>query len=434
VKSAGWLKPWEHSPDGYHHAVVESQVTALELEKVIPKIQRLFERDDKFYATISKRDVTVVSNRQMRVPLQMHSGGAFQYFDPDGGDLGRGGGPAWDKAVVSPVFCSENIEYTKLTQWSTNNDRKSIANAVKKLTAEALDELRKQLDSQLKQPGTGVVGTIGVVATAAGVDTYTLNVDGFGAKLIRHGQTLQVFDATLATNRGKGVVTYFDIQNNIIHVEPAIAGAIATDLLVVDGITTPTAIPAILGLPYHHNNSSVGTWLGFPRSTTPEIRANRVNAAGAPLSLPLPRLAINQIGNRLGMDNGFKPKAWMHPCQKQAYEDIGQSVSFIQKSTKEEGLNMYFDRMQFAGAADQPDYAWDKTRIDFVLSSVWGRAEILPLGFYTTDGRKIFEIRSSSGGLTTADIFYMVWGGQFFVNNPAACSYIDNLAIPAGYQ
>lgn len=45
-------------------AVVESQVVALELERVIPKIRVLFERDDKFYATIQKRDVERISNRQ----------------------------------------------------------------------------------------------------------------------------------------------------------------------------------------------------------------------------------------------------------------------------------------------------------------------------------------------------------------------------------
>src|SRR5438128_2445949 len=155
-------------------AVVESQVVALELERVIPKIRVLFERDDKFYATIQKRDVERISNRQMRVPLELRPGGSFQYFNADGGDLGRGGGPTWDKAVLTSVFTSENIEYTKLTQWATDDDRKAITNAVRRLTATALDELRRQLDAQMMQSGNGVVGTISNVVTAAGVDTYTL--------------------------------------------------------------------------------------------------------------------------------------------------------------------------------------------------------------------------------------------------------------------
>ena len=421
-------------------AVVESNVTALELERVLPKIRTLFERDDKFYAHIKKRDVEVISNRQMRVPLELRPGGSFQYFNPDGGDLGRGGGPTWDKAVLTAVFFSQNIEYTKLTQWSTDNDRKAITNAVRRLTASAIDELRRQIDSQLMQSGNGVIGTVTVVATAGGVDTYTLGDgatgDGNGARLVRYGQTVQVYDSTLATLRGKGVVTLWDIVNKIIDVTPAIAGAVATDKIVVDGISNPTSLPALYGVPYHHSNASAGTWLGFNRSTTPEIRSNRVNGNNAALSLPLPRLAINMIGNRVGMDNNFKPNAWLHPCQKQAYEDIGQGMIMLNQSMqsqKEGNLNLYFDKMQFAGAPDRTSFNWNKPRIDFIADEVWGRGEILPIGFYKTDGRQIFEIRSASGGVTAADIFYMVNGMQVFVNNPAATAYIDALAVPAGY-
>jgi hypothetical protein len=414
-------------------AVVESQVVALELERVIPKIRVLFERDDKFYATIQKRDVERISNRQMRVPLELRPGGAFQYFDANGGDLGRGGGPTWDKAVVSTVFVSENIEYTKLTQWATDDDRKAITNAVRRLTATALDELRRQLDAQMMQAGNGVIGTITTVATASGTDTYTLTSDGFGARLTRFGQTVQVFDTTLATLRGKGTITKWDVENKTIDVTPAIAGAVATDVLVTDGISSPASLPALFGVPYHHSNASSGTWLGFSRSSTPEIRSNRVNGGSSALTLPLPRLAINKIGNRVGIDHNFKPNAWMHPAQKQAYEEIGQLVSVIWKQPKEEALDMYFDKMQMAGAPVHVSYNWDKKRVDFVVSDVWGRAEILPIGFYTTDGRKIFEIRGASGGVAAADIFYMVNGMQTFVSNPAATAYIDALQVPSGY-
>lgn len=415
-------------------AVVESQVQALELERVIPKIRVLFERDDKFYANIKKRDVEKISNRQMRIPLEVRPGGSFQYFDANGGDLGRGGGPTWDKAVLTSVFVSENIEYTKLTEWATDDARKAIVQSVRRLTATALDELRRQLDGQLMQDGRGIIGTVTTDTPAGGANVIVLTTDGFGARLIRYGQTVQVFDTTLATNRGSGVVTFYDVENNTIKITPQIAGVVAGDLIVTNGITTPSAYPALYGVPYHHSNASTGTWLGFDRATTPEIRSNRVNGNGNALTLPLPRLAINKIGNRVGIDNHFNPNAWMHPAQQQAYEQIGQLVSIIQKAPKEESLNMYFGgSMQMAGATVKPSFNWDKKRIDFVTDEVWGRGEILPIGFYTTDGRKIFEIRGASGGVATADIFYMVVGMQTFVSNPAATAYIDNLAVPSGY-
>jgi hypothetical protein len=416
-------------------AVAESQIAALELEKVIPKVRVLFERDDKFYANIKKRDVEKISNRQMRVPLELRPGGSFQYFNPDGGDLGRGGGPTFDKAVLSSVFVSENIEYTKLTQWATDDARKAVVNSVRRLTATALDEMRRQLDSQMMQVGDGTIGTVTSDAPTGGSNVITCTTDGFGVRLMRFGQTVQVFDTTLTINRGSGLITFWDVENKIINITPQIAGVIGGDRIVTNGIAAPASLPALFGVPYHHSNASTGTWLGFSRSTTPEIRANRVNGGGSSLTLPLPRLAMNKIGNRVGMENSFEPRAWLHPCQQQAYEEIGQLVSIIQKAAKEESLNMYFggNNMQLAGAGVSPSFSWDKTRIDFVVNEVWGRAEILPIGFYTTDGRKIFEIRGASGGVAAAEIFYMVVGMQTFVSNPAACAYIDSLAVPVGY-
>jgi len=416
-------------------AVVEAQVAATELEKVIPKVRVLFERDDKFYANIKKRDVEKISHRQMRVPLELRPGGSFQYFNPDGGDLGRGGGPTFDKAVLNSVFLSENIEYTKLTQWATDDARKAIVNSVRRLTATALDEMRRQLDSQMMQTGDGVIGVVTTDTPAGGSNVITLTTDGFGARLMRYGQLVQVWDAALAVKRGEGTITQWDVENKTISITPTIAAVAPTDKIVTAGLAAPASLPALFGVPYHHSNASAGTWLGFSRSTTPEIRANRVNAGGSGLSLPLPRLAINKIGNRVGIENSISPRAWTHPCQQQAYEEIGQLVSIIQKAAKEESLNMYFggSNMQLAGAPVTPSYNWDKTRIDFVVDEVWGRAEILPIGFYTTDGRKIFEIRGPSGGVATAEIFYMVVGMQTYVSNPAACSYIDNLAVPVGY-
>ena len=415
-------------------AVSESTVAGTELERVLPKVTTVFESDDMFYSSIKKRDVEVVSYREMRASMELRPGGRFGYFNPNGGDMGRGGGPTFDKATLRPVFLSEAIEYTKLAQWSTDDKRKAVINAVRRLTAGALVEMRRQLDAQLQQAGTGQIGTITTRTTSGGVDNYVMTTDGFGARLVRFGQVVQVYDSTMATFRGKGEITLWDVENKTIQVTPAIAGSTDTDVLITDGLTAPTTLPALYGIPYHHSNASTGIWLGYDRATTPEVRSNRVNASSAPLTLPLPRLAINKIGNRIGKDKNFSCRAWMHPCQKAAYEEIGQLVSFIQKQAKDEALNMYFgDSMQMAGAPVEEHFNWNQKRIDFVVDALWGRAEILPIGFYTSDGRNIFELRGPSGGVATSDIFYMVNGFQTFVLNPAGTAYIDALAVPSGY-
>ena len=415
-------------------AVTESQVVATELEKVTPKIRVLFERDPGFVGSIKKKNVETISAREMRVPLEINPGGNFTYFNPDGGDLGRGSGPIWEKAVLTPVYMSLGIEYTKLAQWATDDARKSVQNAVRRLTATALEEMIRQLNSQIQGDGTGTIGTIGTVTVGAGFDTYVCNTDGYGVRLMRDQQYVQVYDTTLVTLRGSGQITQWDVENQSVQVTPNIAGVVATDVIVTAGIGSPAALPGLFGVRYNNSNASTGDWLGFNRANTPQIRASRVNAGGAALSLPLPRLAINKIGNRVGINNQYKPQAWTHPAQMQAYEEIGQLVQMIFKEPKEQKLDLYFDGMQMAGAPVKSDYNWNMKRIDFMADGVWGWGETLPIGFYTTDGRKIFEIRSSSGGVSAADIFYMTVGRQSYVNNPAAVSYIDNLAIPPGYQ
>lgn len=413
-------------------AVVESQFAATELETVSKKLPRAFEYDDKFFSSIEKQNVEKVSNRQMRVPIELRPGGSFGYFDPNGGDLGRGGGPTWDKALVQSVFMYEAIEYTKLTQWSTDTDRKAVVNAVRKLIAGATEEIRRQVESQSMGNGTGTVGTV-LTDTPAGGSNVLVLTSNFGARLVRFGQRVQVFDATLATNRGTAEITGLDPSTNTVTLTPQVAGVVATDVLVAFGITSPASLPGLYGVAYHHSNAATGTWEGMSRAANPEIRSNRVNAGGNAFTLPLPRLAVNYIGNRVGEDASFSPTAWMHPCQKQAYEEVGQLVSIIQKQAKTEALDMYFDKMQMAGMSVRTSFSWDKARIDLVNKNVWGRGEILPLGFYKSDGRSIFEIRGASGGVATSEIFYMVVGTQLFVLNPAATAYIDNLAIPAGY-
>lgn len=414
--------------------LTESQVVGTEIERVSPKVPTLFDRDSVFFATIEKRDVEKISARDMRIPLEIRPGGNFGHYDPDGGDLGLGDGPTFDKAVVNTVHLRHAIQWTKKAEWATDDARKAVLNTFRHLMAKSMSEFRRQVDSLTMTGGDGVVANITSVSTAAGVDTYTCTTDGFGVRLLRFGQTVNIYNSALSTNRTVGAerkISALDLVNKTFSI-PAVTGAIATDKVVISGLSATPPV-SLLGVPYHHTNASTGTWLGFTRSATPEIRANRVSAAGN-LALSHARLAMNKIGDRVGIENGFNPVAWMHPCQKQAYEQLGQLVSVISKTAKEDSLNMYFgDNMQLAGAPIKTSFSWDKTRIDFVITDVWGRAELHPAGFYEVDGRKMFEIRGASGGVAASQVFYLVASFNFFVNNPAACAYIDGLTVPTGY-
>jgi len=46
-----------------------SKIIEIELERIIPKIRMLFERDDTFYTLLSKKVIPLVSSRDIKVPF-----------------------------------------------------------------------------------------------------------------------------------------------------------------------------------------------------------------------------------------------------------------------------------------------------------------------------------------------------------------------------
>lgn len=413
-----------------------ARVISTELEKVRTKLPLMYEREDVWFSQIEKKNVEAISNRDMRLPLDLRPGGYFGMYDADGGNLGRGDGPTMAHGVINTNDYRYAVEYNRKAEWGTDTSRKAIVQTTKKLTANGMGEFRRAIDALYQTDGTGVLGTI-VSFTGTGPYTLTCGGDGFGVKLLRFGQKVQIFNSTLSTNRTGATprtITFYDLEAQQITIDgAAIAGIANGDKIVVEGASGTPSV-SLYGLPYHASNASTGSWLGFDRATTPEVRANRVDAGGAALALSQPRVALNKIGNRLGRKAMKKMKACMHPCQKQSYEEIGQLVSVIQKKASAEGLDMYFgDMMQMAGATVDDMFIWNKKRIDFMDMSNWGRAELKGIDFYEVDGRKLFEVRASDGGLAAAILFYLVVSFNAFVDNPAELAYIDNLAIPAGY-
>ena len=415
---------------------------AAELERVESKIPILFERDDVFYSKIEKRPGEVVSEISMRMPLEIHPSAVVGQFSSDGGDLGLGNMPDYDKAEINTVEIKIGLQWTSRRKYATDSARKAVLNTFRRDLASAMAEFRRANDSLCMTAGNGVLGIITTVTNVGGVggtDTYTLTTDGFGARLLRMKQPFSVWDPTLTVLRNPGtlagelVVSYIDVPNKVIQATNSPNNVQPGDLIVFSGnwVSPPASL---LGIPYHSSNSTVGTWLSFNRATTPEIRANRVQAGGS-LALAMPRLAINKIGDRLGINKRKKLSACMHPCQKQQYEELGFEASIINKDAKEQGLDLYFnDNMRMAGAPVWESFSWDKTRIDFIDYDIWGRAEFYAPGWYKDDnGLRYFVTRGLSGGVATSNLAYIVAAWNLYPNNPAGISYIDTLTVPSGY-
>ncbi len=411
-------------------ALQNSQVVALQLEKVRPKLPVLYERDDTFFSMIQKREVERVSTRTARIPLQVQPGGSFGYASFDGGDLGRGSGTSYDFAQITPVGIRFAVEITKLVEYATNASDKAVENAAKRNVADAMKQFRRDLDASLQTAGNGVFGTVSAVA---GSDLTLANVP-YGARLLRENQRVQVYDSTLTTNRGTCTIAALTKglgQPQSITVDAVPAGTVAGDMLIVDGVSgaSPTFI---YGIPYHHNTSTVGTWMGISRGN-PYAVANGVNANGAALTLPPIRLAFNQIRQSVGVDS-LGSLIWHgHPAQVAAYEELGFVISEIEKGGSNQDLDLLFRNKTMGGVRIKENVHADTTRFDLINLETWGRVEWLPIDFYEVGGSTVFPVYGASGGLAASYLFYLVTGVQFFVDNPKAVSSVTNLGLPSGY-
>src|SRR5216683_1228946 len=394
-------------------AQANANVVALQLEKVRDQVPLLYERDDILLTMIQQRgDVEKVSSRNMRLPLQVNPGGKAGSYNADGGDLGRGSGTAYDVAQVSPIFFRFAIEITKLVEYATTGRERAIENATKREVANGMKQFRAFLDKLMKTAGNGV--------------------------LVYVGQTVQVYDTTLTTNRGTCNVTAADpINAQTITVDVVPTGTVATDVIVHDGLSGAQPV-SLFGIKYHQNAATTGTWLNLNRATYPvQLQTPRVNAGNAALTPSNVRLAINKVRKSLGINHVAKLIAYMAVEQEHAWENLGITVSQIIKeggSSDGNDLDLLFSgRKTMSGIPIKSSVNADQTRVDFLDLSHWGRAVLKDIDFYEVNGNTVFPIYGASGGLAASYIFYFDTAFQVWDDSPRTGAFIDTLARPSGY-
>jgi hypothetical protein len=420
-------------------AQANANVIALQLEKVRDKVPLLYERDDILLTMIQQRgDVEKVSSRNMRLPLQVNPGGKAGSYNADGGDLGRGSGTQYDVAQVSPIFFRFAIEITKLVEYATTGRERAIENAAKREVANGMKQFRAFLDKLMQTAGNGVLGTINSIAST----TFTMAVP-YGAALVYPGQTIQIYDTTLTTNRNvaAGVVTTVlsadPISAQTITVDNVPTGTVATDVIVHDGLTGAQPV-SLFGIKYHQNNAVTGTWLNLNRATYPvQLATPRVNAGNAALTPSNVRLAINKVRKSLGINHVGKLIAYMAVEQEHAWENLGITVSQIIKeggASDGNDLDLLFSgRKTMSGIPIKSSVNADQTRVDFLDLSHWGRAVLKDIDFYEVNGNTVFPIYGASGGLAASYIFYFDTAFQVWDDSPRTGAFIDTLARPSGY-
>jgi hypothetical protein len=416
-----------------------AQTIALQLEKVRDKVPILYERDDVLLTMIQQRgDIEKVSSRNMRLPLQLVPGGKAGSYSADGGDLGLGSGTTYDVAQVSPIFFRFAVQITKLVEYASNSREKAIENAVKREIANGMKQFRSFLDKVIQTAGNGVLGTISSISGS----TFTMTIPA-GAALVYVGQTIQIYDPTLTTNRNVSAsvvssVTAADpINAQTITVDNVPSGTSVNDLIVHDGLTGSQPV-SLFGVKYHQNNATTGTWLNLNRATYPQqLQTPRVNAGNAALVPGHVRLAINKVRKALGINQLGKLIAYTSVEQEHAWENLGITISQVIKEgagSRANDLDLLFSgKKTMSGIPIKSSINADQTRIDFLDLSHWGRAVMKDIDFFEVGGQTVFPIYGASGGISASFIFYFDTGFQVWNDSPRSGSYIDTLARPSGY-
>ena len=90
------------------------------------------------------------------------------------------------------------------------------------------------------------------------------------------GQTIQIYDPTLTTNRNVAASVVSSVtaadpisSTQTITVDNVPSGTSVNDLIVHDGLTGASPV-SLFGIKYHQNNAPTGTWLNLNRATYPQ--------------------------------------------------------------------------------------------------------------------------------------------------------------------
>lgn len=413
-------------------ALGNAQTIALQLEKVRDKVPTLFQADTTLWSRIQKKDnVEVVSSRNMRIPLKILSGGKSAQFNPDGGGLGRGSGSTYDVAQVTPVFFSQAREITKQAEIETNNKEKAVENVVKDQINEAMDMLRKTLETLLNSDGSGTLAVI------TGVSGAVLTVDN--ANALADGQDVQIWSALGGTQRGSGVVTVLSTDANAKQVTltaNAPTGTIAGDIIVIAG-GSATAASSLFGIEYHQVDSNNGTWMSLNRAAYPgKLKTPHINVANNALTPTIVRALISSMKRAMGKETPDVKNLVFH-CNldvEAAWENTGLVVSTVIQN--QVGGSNSVDMIKgeapktMAGHELLTSIHAKPARLDGLCLDHWGRAEAQPIDYFEVGGQTVFPLYNTDGGLLASSIFYLWTGLQIFNDNPRAGCFADNIAVP----
>lgn len=440
-------------------AVVGADVLQAQIEKVRPKVQELFETSDTIAALIKKGgESEIISDKLFRIPLVTRRGGSFRKFDADNGDMGAGTGLSVTYLTAGYIYSDMVVELSKRAMDTTAKGEQSVINAFAYNFKNAMKELQATDDIVFHTDGSGkLTNAASATSTWTGGTTYTFAgaTDYVGVSRLRPGMIVSIYDSTGATiaDTSPGDVIEFQIDHidynaKKVYLNGTNDAPNSTDILAVAGIsgtlasfqsTWPLSGDSFRHGLYYFNDANTSNYLlGQLKSTVTELLANNV-VASAYLAHVHGLILQDQIINRRDQAAYQGLVGIAHMAQRAQVYNIGIAMSEWFRKADDKMIDVmpggvqYSDTFPFAGVTCKLDKRQDKSRVDFIIPKLWGRAMLHDSKFHEVEGRTVFESRTSSGTLKAAVHFILVQAFDYYCVDPGAQGYISSLTVPSGY-
>ncbi len=380
----------------------------------------------------TKTDVKPVSNRPCRIPFNPATGGLFRVANFDGGDLGRGSGPAEVPGYLSCVSFLQATEYTALADYATDSDTKAVQNYVKLTQEQAAKTFAGYLDALVSTgEGSNLLDVVVTVVTAG----LTVN----NANYFQDNQILDVYTAAtppvfVATIQIQSV----DIANNTIWLTTAVpTGVVSGTGLYVSGSSAQSG-SGLFGLRTYQVAGNSGLYMGIPRSSWPgKFSTPNINLGGKALTPAIVRaLQANQI-LALGPEEIDQSENVAH-CNvdmQSAWENnalLTQRVYVDKSGAGSPDMLAKAPVTSIAGREMIVNVRATPGLIDFLALKYWFRIETKATDYYEVGGQTIFPAYGGSGGLASSMLFYLVIMCNIGNGQPRMGAYMNNIAVPTG--
>ena len=384
---------------------------------------------------VKRGEVESIGERDFRIPFEKTIGGRVGWYDPDGGDMGRGTSGTGDVMTGSykPLKIAFEMPFLKI---KANKPGVSPYKPFAKLVSKGFEELMQHRDKFFHSTGTSTIAQATATATVSSKTQYTFDTN-FGVNLLTRGMYIDVYDTTLATLRGTAAIEFMEPVGRTANLSILVPSAAATDKLVIEGGSPSTGYR---GLYYWMSDAASGTTAAINRATEPEIRANSVNANGGLTPEHGMALYHRILARRGAAADGL---VGLLPVAQQAV--IFSQVMSMQQVDISRGTPENVDRLpriagrkttMWCGMPHSIDLHQNQSRIDYIKPETWGRGQLDDEKFFEIPNsrQRFFPLYGGSGAPSAAVWFALTVDEDFYCSDPGANGYIYGLTLPTLYQ